>query len=121
IRFLKKRRRRFAPTPIFGGGRMGRSAGGIHDEASEISGGLLLGDGDRVVSGGRGVERGRERRVYLGPLLARAGKNHERGHGRRRLRPVPSLQRGRGANERARATRLPLQHLLASDLSGRQG
>src|SRR5207253_6103786 len=74
-----------------------------------------------VVSGGRGVERGRERRVYLGPLLSRAGKDREWRYGRRRLRSVPPVQGRRGADEGARATRIPLQHLMAAHFSGRKG
>src|SRR5438309_4530696 len=100
---------------------MGGSLGGIHDQASQISTRLFVGDGDHVVSGGRGVERGRERRVYLGPLLSRAGKDREWRYGRRRLRSVPPVQGRRGADEGARATRIPLQHLMAAHFSGRKG
>lgn len=65
----------------------------------------------RVPDRGR-RRRGRPHAVHLGHLLPHAGPHPQRGHGRRRRRPLPPVAGGRAAHRRPRPRRVPLLDLV---------
>ncbi len=83
--------------------------------ASEVPRGVPVGRRDlRVPGGGRG-RRGRPRPFDLGHVLPDARQGPRRGHGRRRVRPVPPVPGGRRAHGRARDRCVPVLGRLAAD------
>ena len=60
--------------------------------------------------------RRRPRAVDLGHVLAHAGQDRQRRHGRRRVRPLPPLARGRRPDRVARRQRVPLLDRVAAHL-----
>ena len=79
-----------------------------------VSQGLRLGRRDGQLSGRGGRGRGRQGAVGVGRLLQAEGRHLRRQHRRRRLRPLPPLQGGRGAHQGAGRQVVSLQRLLAA-------